>query len=65
MTFKNVIVESIQLLVTHFYDILAGTISIVDLVTDIWVMIDFYFNDHFGFFYASLAIVLSHSIKHY
>ena len=43
---------------SHSYDILAGTISILDLLTDILVMLTFYNNNHMGFFGASLTTVL-------
>ena len=42
----------------HLYDIFAATISILDLLTDLWVMINFYNDGHTHFFTASLCIVL-------
>ena len=42
----------------HLYDIFAATISILDLLTDLWVMINFYNGGHMHFFTASLCIVL-------
>ena len=45
-------------IVKYWYDIIASIISLLDLVTDVLVMINFYKNGHFGFFNASLCILL-------
>ena len=43
---------------SYFYDTLTGCISILDVVTDVLVMIEFYKKDRFIFFIASLIILI-------
>ena len=46
-----------QIFSEYGYDVLTATISLLDLITDICVLIQFWNDEQYGFFYTSLAIL--------
>ena len=47
-----------QTITNIIYDIFTAVVSLLDVITDIWVMIEFYNERRMSFFYTSLIILI-------
>ena len=62
---KNTMPNKTQRIINTIYDIFTAVVSVLDVITDIMVLVEFYILGRMEFFYASLTILIVAQIAYW